>query len=476
VILEREQINRYLRHILIPEISGPGQKKLLESSVFICGENVTDTAPAIYYLAAAGVGHIGCHFEDSTGVDRLFDNIHDLNEDVTIGLSDDSNSDFRIFLGKPEFISKKQEMIYTSFVPSVLSLYRGWKGGMQICKNSDCLHFFLAKLADVQRKLGIEVHDNTMKGDIFSNCVSGALCAMEVIKLVLGIGGSVDDFLYFNLLSMEFLKSGETELEHTLHELCTLKPTDCLDAALGDRKVLIVGTGGLGSPAAYALALAGVGTIGLVDYDIVEISNLNRQILHSMSRIGMPKVESAAVFLKSINPGLTINRYNTSLNKENIFDIIAGYDVVIDAVDNFPTRFLLNDACFFAGKPMIDAGVIRFDGTFRTILPQKGPCYRCTLPDIPSSDSIPSCAESGVLGPVPGIMGFIQSAEAVKFLSGQGNILSDRMIFFDGLFSDFCTIKINRNNTCPLCGADPTIHELQEYVFMCPDDVDEGSN
>ena len=476
MILEREQINRYLRHILIPEISGPGQKKLLESSVFICGENVTDTAPAIYYLAAAGVGYIGCHFEDSNGIDKLFDNIHDLNEDVTIGLSDGTNSDFRIFLGGPEFIIQKQGLIYTSYVPSVLSLYRGWKGGMQIFKNSDCLHFFLSKLADVQQKMGIEVHDDTVKGGGFSNCVSGALCAMEVIKLLLGIGGSGDDFLYFNLLSMEFLKSGQAELEHMLHELNTLKPVECLDAALGGRKVLIVGTGGLGSPAAYALALAGVGTIGLVDYDTVEISNLNRQILHSMSRIGMPKVESAAIFLKNINPGLTINCYNTSLSKENIFDIIAGYDVVIDAVDNFPTRFLLNDACFFAGKPMIDAGVIRFDGTFRTILPQKGPCYRCTLPDIPSSDSIPSCAESGVLGPIPGIMGFIQSAEAVKLLSGQGDILSDRMIFFDGLFSDFCTIKINRNNTCPLCGADPTIHELQEYAFMCPDDVDKESN
>ena len=469
VILEREQINRYLRHILIPEISGPGQKKLLGLSVFVCGKNVTDTAAAIYYFAAAGVGHISCHFDDSTGSDKLLASIHDLNDDVSIGLSDGSNSNFRIFLGRPEFIIKKQELMYTNFVPSVISLYQGWQGGLQISQDSDYLLSFLSRLSTVQQISGNEASDYTRNGETVSNCLSGALCAMEVIKLALGIGTAVADFLYFNLLSMEFLKADGAELNHKLTELCTLKPEDCRATPLAERKVLIVGTGGLGSPAAYALALAGVGTIGLVDYDTVEISNLNRQILHSRSRIGMPKVESAAVFLKSINPGLTINRYNISLSKENVFNIIAGYDVVIDAVDNFPTRFLLNDACFFAGKPMIDAGVIRFDGTFRTILPQKGPCYRCTLPDIPAPDSIPSCAESGVLGPVPGIMGFIQSAEAVKFLAGQGNLVSDRMIFFDGLFSDFCTIKLSRNAACPLCGTDPTIHELQEYEFICPD-------
>ena len=476
MILAREQINRYLRHIIIPEISGPGQKKLLESSVFICGENVNNTATAIYYLAAAGIGHIVCHFDDTTGFDELSASINDLNKDVSIRLSDDINSDFRIFIGRPEFIIKKQELICTSSIPSVISLHRAWKGGMQVFKDNDCLDFFLAKLSEVYRISGIELQSTAMNEEIVSNCVSGALCAMEVIKVLLGIGGLVDDFLYFNLLSMEFVKAANSALEHTLNELCTLKPLDCLSVKLETRKVLIVGTGGLGSPAAYALALAGVGTIGLVDYDTVEISNLNRQILHSISRIGMPKVESAAIFLKSINPSLTINLYNTSLSKENVFDIITGYDVVIDAVDNFPTRFLLNDACFFAGKPMIDAGVIRFDGTFRTILPREGPCYRCILPNIPSPGSIPSCAESGVLGPVPGIMGFIQSAEALKFLSGQGSVLSDRMIFFDGLFSDFCTIKLSKNDACPLCGLDPTIDELQEYVMMCSDDVDEENN
>lgn len=472
MILEQEQINRYLRHILIPEISGPGQKKLLESSVFVCGETINDIAAAIYYLAASGVGHISCCLDNPAGFDGLAAAIHDLNDDVSMECSDGSHSDLRIFLGRPEFIISKQDLIYTSFVPSVLSFYRGWKGGMQVAGESECLQLLLTKLSDMQAKFDLASPANTTQGEIFANCVLSALGAMEAIKLLLGIGAAIPDFLYFNLLSMEFLKIGKAELMHRLHELCILRPEECPETKLADRKVLIVGTGGLGSPAAYALALAGIGTIGLVDYDTVEISNLNRQILHSRSRIGMPKVESAALFLKRLNPCIAINRYNTGLNKENVFDMIAGYDVIIDAVDNFPTRFLINDACFFAGKPFIDAGVIRFDGTCRTILPQQGPCYRCTLPNIPVAGSIPSCAESGVLGPVPGIMGFIQSAEAVKLLTGEGHILSNRMIFFDGLFSEFCTIKLSKNSTCPLCGTDPTIRRLQEYEFVCPDDAD----
>jgi len=469
VILAREQINRYLRHILIPEVSGPGQKKLLESSVFICGETVKDTAAAIDYLAAAGVGRIECQFNDNVGVEELLAGIHDLNDDVVIGVSDGSQCDFRIFLGRPEFILQKQEMICNAFVPTVISLFRSWTGGQQIFRDSECLCSFMAALAEVQQETGCEIPGENIAGEIFSSCVLAALSALEVIKLSLTIGGVTDDFCYFNLLSMDFFKRGRADLKHALIELCTPRQADVYESGLEDRKVLIVGAGGLGSPVAYALALAGVNTLGLVDYDTVEISNLNRQILHTTSRIGIPKVESAAVFLKHINPGLSVILYNTSLSKENIFDIIADYDVVIVAVDNFPTRFLLNDACFFVGKPMIDAGVIRFDGTARTILPHKSPCYRCTLAAIPAAGTIPSCAESGVLGPVPGIMGFIQAAEAVKWVTGQGKLLSDSMLFFDGKYSEFVTIKLNKNPGCPLCGTNPAIHQLQEYGFQCED-------
>ncbi|WP_425057845.1 hypothetical protein SCACP_24100 [Sporomusa carbonis] len=473
MILAREQINRYLRHIIIPEISGPGQKKLLESSVLVCGESVNAAAPAIYYLAASGIGCINCHFETAEGFDRLSASIRDLNSDVSIALAGGKDSELRIFLGRPEFIIKKSDSITEDFVPSIIALHNGWQGGIEVFKDLATASLFLAALSAGQQPSDGCLEDNLIKNGIFSNCLSGALCAMEAIKLLLAIGETANDLLYFNLLSMDFIKARQEDLARTIAELGTLKPEDCREIGLEGGKVLIVGTGGLGSPAAYALASAGIGTIGLVDYDTVEISNLNRQILHAASRIGMPKAESAAIFLKSINPQLTVNTYNTHLNKDNVFDIIAGYDVVIAAVDNFPARFLLNDACFFAGKPMIDAGVIRFDGTCMTILTPKGHCYRCALPNIPAAGSTPSCAESGVLGPLPGIMGFIQSAEAVKLLTGRGNLLHDRIIYFDGLYTHFHTITLSRQNDCRLCGVNPTIHELQEYEFVCPDAANE---
>lgn len=469
MILTREQINRYLRHIIIPEISGPGQKKLLDSSVFVCGESVNGVAPAVYYLAASGVGRIYCHFDDARGFEQLFADIHDLNDDVSIERSDGSHSDVWIFLGKPEFITHQDKRISTDSVPSIICLHSGWKGGMEVFTQKDGLNLFLARLSKEYPPSDVCSDNAGMSGEVFSTCLLGALSAMETIKLALGIGKTADDFLAFNLLSMEFVKVNEAELTQRLHDLHAPQGIDCPEAKLKGSKVLIVGTGGLGSPVAYALALAGVGTIGLVDYDNVEISNLNRQILHSASRIGLPKVESAAVFLKNINPYLHIYTHNTSLSKENVFEIIEGYDIVVDALDNFPTRFLLNDACFFAKKPLVDAGVIRFDGTFMTILNPEGPCYRCRYRDIPAPGSTPSCSETGVLGPIPGIMGFMQAAEVVKLLSGKGNILSDRIIFFDGLFSNFCTIKLNKKNNCPLCGTAPTILELQEYEFICTD-------
>jgi molybdopterin/thiamine biosynthesis adenylyltransferase len=473
VILTREQINRFLRHIIIPEISGPGQKKLSESAVFVCGENANDIAPLVYYLAAMGIGRIYCHLDDAREADKLFTGIHDLNGDVSVELAEGSKSDVRIFLGTPEFMSKNKERISTGFVPSIISLYSGWKGSLEVFKNIDNWNSFLTRLSEELSASQVVPHDDNRNGEIISTCFIGTLCATEVVKFVLGIGETADDFLYFDLLAMEFSKIDKAELKTTLKKLCARKGPDGPEGKLADRRVLIVGAGGLGCPVAYALTLAGVGTIGMVDYDSVEISNLQRQILHAKSRMGLPKVDSAAVFLKSINPELKFIGYNTSLSKENVFDIIKDYDVVVDALDNFPTRFLLNDACFFAKKPLVDAGVIRFDGIGMTILNPGGPCYRCTYPDMPSPGSTPSCSEVGVLGSVPGVMGFIQSAEVVKLLTGQGNLLSDRIIFFDGLFANFCTMKLAKRSTCPLCGTDPKIHELQEYTFVCADSVHE---
>ncbi|HWR55763.1 MAG TPA: ThiF family adenylyltransferase [Negativicutes bacterium] len=472
MILTREQINRYLRQIIMPEISGPGQKKILETSVFICGGSVQDIAPAVYYLAGAGLGRIYCRVDDTQGMDKLFADVHDLNGDVTIEQAD-GGGEFRVFLGKPEFILQKSAPLPGSFAPTIVSLYNGWQGGLQVFKDQDSLRAFLAKLPEKEPSPERAARDTT--GEIVSFCLLGTLCAMEIIKLALELGETADQFLYANLLSMEFVRLGKEESGAKLKELVMGAETGTSPRELAHHKVLIVGAGGLGAPVAYTLALAGVGTIGLVDYDNVEISNLHRQIVHAFSRIGQPKVESATVFLKGINPGLRINCYKTALSKENVFEIIDDYDVIVDALDNFPTRFLLNDACFFAKKPLVDAGVIRFDGTCMTILNPEGPCYRCRYPEIPAPGSTPSCSEVGVLGPLPGIMGFMQSAEVIKLLTGQGTLLSDRIIFFDGLYTDFCTIHLSKKSTCPLCGTNPTIHELQEYEFVCSDTAQESN-
>lgn len=471
MILEREQINRYLRHIIMPEISGPGQKKLLESTVFICGENVQAAAPAIYYLAASGIGQINCCFEVPEGFDKLAASIRDLNSDVSISLADGKACEFRLFLGGPEFFGRQGDKITTDFVPAIITFYNGWQGAVGVYQEQAAACSLLAALAAGQPPVAACSNDKLQRG-IFAFCFAGALCAMEVVKLALSIGQAPDGLLAFNLLSMEFNKISQQDSACMAAALSALLSADSPEISLEGGKALIVGAGGLGSPVAYALAAAGIGTIGLVDYDTVEISNLNRQILHTASRIGMPKVESAAIFLKELNPRLIVNSYNTSLTKENVYDILADYHVVIVAVDNFPARFLLNDACFFAGKPMIDAGVIRFDGTAMTITTPSGHCYRCTLPEIPSGGTTPSCSETGVLGSLPGIMGFIQAAEAAKLLSGQGKLLSNRLIYFDGLYSSFNTLTLIKPDNCALCGTNPTICELQDYGFVCADDAD----
>ncbi|MBE3581278.1 MAG: HesA/MoeB/ThiF family protein, partial [Thermoanaerobacteraceae bacterium] len=189
-------------------------------------------------------------------------------------------------------------------------------------------------------------------------------------------------------------------------------------------KVLIIGAGGLGSPAAYYLAAAGVGTIGIVDRDVVDISNLQRQILHSTERLGRPKVESARETLLALNPALTINTYHLRLGKDNILDIIRDYDVIVGGVDNFPTRYLLNDACVMTGKTLVEGGVLQWDGLVMTIKPGQGPCYCCIFPDPPPPGAVPSCQEAGVIGTVPGLIGAIQATEVIKILLGVGDTLT----------------------------------------------------
>jgi molybdopterin/thiamine biosynthesis adenylyltransferase len=489
MILTREQINRYLRHIIIPEISGAGQKKLIESKIFISASNVEEAASLIYYVAALGIGNITCCFMNKEGYEKLFTNINELNDDVLIELVDyqasivNNNSQYyqdslvRIVIGKykdlkDSFVNLLEDKSNSKFIPVIVATNLGWKAFFQTIRNQkeiDCI------LSNVESANPSYMEDNIheREGSVLSACLLGTLTAIECVKLCLNIGTIVETPIYFDLLSMNFKRLSDDndylaiadnnfdlQLKATQQKINNSKK-------LSDSKVLIVGTGGLGSPAAFALASIGIGTIGFVDYDEVDISNLNRQIIHSTSKIGMSKVESAKLFIKKLNPDVNTITYHTSLNTSNAIKIVNDYDVVLDCVDNFSARYLLNDACYFANKPLVDAAAVRFCGLIMTIIPKVGPCYRCLFPAIIGQNGTMSCSESGVLGPVPGVMGFIQAAEAVKLLLGTGETLQNRIIYYDALESDFDTICTNKSLKCDLCGTNPTINTLKEYKISC---------
>lgn len=232
-------------------------------------------------------------------------------------------------------------------------------------------------------------------------------------------------------------------------------------------KVFLVGAGGLGSPAAFYLAAAGVGKIGIADNDNVDLSNLQRQILHSNNDVDRPKVISAKETLEALNPDVEVVPYNERLTSENIMDIFKDYDVILDGSDNFPTRYLVNDACVLMGKPLSHGSVFRFDGQATTIIPGKGPCYRCMFEVPPPPDLVPSCQEAGVLGVITGTIGVIQATEVVKLILGKGELLMGKLLLYDSLKMDFRKLNIRRNPQCPICGENPTIKELIDYEEFC---------
>jgi len=238
-------------------------------------------------------------------------------------------------------------------------------------------------------------------------------------------------------------------------------------AKLLQAKVLMVGAGGLGSPAAYYLAAAGVGTLGIIDNDVVDISNLQRQILHANDRVGVPKVESAKKTLEGLNPDVKVIPYQAKLTSENIMEIIKAYDLVVDGCDNFPTRYLVNDACVLTGKPNVHGSIFQFEGQATVFYPGKGPCYRCLYPEPPPAEMAPSCAEAGVLGVLPGLIGVIEALEAVKLILGKGDSLIGRLLHFNTLTMEINTLKLRRDPNCPMCGDHPTIHELIDYEEFC---------
>ncbi len=234
-----------------------------------------------------------------------------------------------------------------------------------------------------------------------------------------------------------------------------------------DARVLLVGAGGLGSPSGLYLAAAGVGTIGIVDSDVVELSNLQRQILHDTRDIGRSKALSAKETMARLNPDVKVICHEERLTSANILDIIRDYDVVVDGADNFPTRYLVNDACFMAGKALSHAGIFRFDGQAITILPGQGPCYRCLYPEPPPPGLVPSCQEAGVLGVVAGVIGVIQATEVLKLILGKGELLLGRLLTYNALDMEFREVPVKKDPDCPLCGDNPTITELVDYEEFC---------
>ncbi|MGA7953364.1 MAG: molybdopterin-synthase adenylyltransferase MoeB [Gloeobacterales cyanobacterium] len=231
--------------------------------------------------------------------------------------------------------------------------------------------------------------------------------------------------------------------------------------------VLCVGTGGLGSPLALYLAAAGIGRIGLVDFDVVDRSNLQRQIIHGEEWVGKPKVQSAAARIKSINPYIQVDIHEVSLTSENALDIGKDYDLIIDGTDNFPTRYLVNDACVLLGKPNVYGSIFRFEGQATVFHYEDGPCYRCLYPEPPPPGLVPSCAEGGVLGILPGMIGVIQATEAVKIILDLGMTLKGRLMLYDSLKMQFRELKLRRNPECPVCGDHPTVTKLIDYQEFC---------
>jgi adenylyltransferase/sulfurtransferase len=232
-------------------------------------------------------------------------------------------------------------------------------------------------------------------------------------------------------------------------------------------KVLCVGTGGLGSPLAFYLAAAGIGTIGLVDFDTVDESNLQRQILHSTKDIGRPKVVSATEKLVALNPDLNVVQITDRITSDNALQLFADYDVIVDGTDNFATRYLVNDACVLLGKPNVYGSIFRFDGQATVFFPPHGPCYRCLYPEPPPAELVPNCAEGGVLGILPGIIGMIQATETVKIILGRGRTLQGRLMLYDALDMTFREMKVRKNPKCPICGPNKTITALIDYEAFC---------
>lgn len=282
------------------------------------------------------------------------------------------------------------------------------------------------------------------------------------LSLIGGFNGWKDAGLPF---TVPLVLSDAQQIRYSRHTMLS-EVGEAGQLKLLDSSVLLIGAGGLGSPAAMYLAAAGVGRIGIVDYDTVDVSNLQRQLLHGEKDVGRPKIESAVDRLADINPDVEVEGYNVPLRSFNAMDIISGYDMVLNGSDNFPTRYLVNDACYLLGKPLIDGSIFMFEGQV-TVYAAAGPCYRCLYPDPPPPGEVPSCAEAGVMGVLPGIVGSMQALEAIKLVIGFGEALVGRMLMLDTSDMSVRTLRVAKNPDCPLCGEVPSVTELIDYEQFC---------
>lgn len=438
-MLTEKQLEHYKRNIIIPEIGRDGQERLLASAALVYCENAETLRPLAYYLAALGMGRIYFHLEDENESSSLFAEVVDLNRDTSIDFiyKAKAQPSCRIIMGSMDFVKKTGDrLLNEDFIPTILSITKQWEGSLQTFDDFDLFESFVSRLGA----------GSPHQGSALIHIFSASLSTIEAAKICLNIGDRQEDILYYNLFTLEFIKAKDyTEILERLNV-----PEPDTDRDLSGAKILIVGVGGLGSPAAYALTLAGVGTLGLLDLDKVELSNLNRQVLHSYSRIGMAKTESAEFMLKKFNPHINIQTYTSQLNQDNAREILSSYDLIVAAVDNIPSRYLINDTCSLLGKPFVEAGILRLNGTATSLIPNEGHCYRCLYPNIDTTSL--QKTENGVLGPLPGVMGIIEAAEAIKILNGSGLTLKNKILLFDALDMDFNIIDIQKNPLCPTCG------------------------
>lgn len=469
---DTNQIQRYLRHIIMPDIGGAGQQKLLETQVLICAPDLETCDVLLSYLTAVGIGHITCFFKNSDGWESDFAHFHDLNPDVKLELIEEISgaSDFNIIIGDFFFSSRMADLLVESvpdeLSPTFISIIDPWQGCLNLSTDSKSVKSFLDQVEKKRFKTENQAdsqHFAYRLGLVLSCAFVGSLLTIELVKARLQIGVVLNDVFYFDLWNTSFENNFFVSDRGFIHLDYGSYP---LKNALADANVLTIGAGGLSCPANLVLAKAGVKKLSLIDFDHVEISNLNRQILHSTSRIGLLKVESAKLALEAIHPDIQVNTYSGSFTKENARDIIKKHDLVIDGLDNLPTRYLLNDACYFEKKPLLEAGALAYYGQATTIIPDQGPCFRCLFPESPSQTA-GSCSETGVLGPVPGLMGILQAIEAIKLIIGMPSSLQGKLLMVDVLETSFDIFSFKKYVDCPLCGSHPTIHELGEYTFVC---------